>query len=122
MRQADGLYIVNVVTKASMRVEISLGAFTCRNVDFMQLCVSYVRPQLEYAAAVWSPHDVASTSRLVLVQRRFTKHITGFYHLSCRERLERLQLLSLKFRRVVLIVCFINKILHNTTTPESIGL
>jgi len=86
--------------------------------------VSYMRPQLEYAAAVWSPLDVASTSRLENVQRRFTKLITGFYNLSYRERLERLQLPSLALRRDFLTVCLVYKVLHNMLdiTPECIGL
>jgi hypothetical protein len=84
----------------------------------------YIYPQLEYAAAVWSLLDVASTSRLESVQRRLTKLITGFYNLFYCERLERLQLTSLALRRELLTVCLIYKVLHNmlVITPECIGL
>ena len=52
------------------------------------------------------------------------KHITGFYYLSYRERLERFQQLSLKLRRDALAVCFIQKILQKmlSITPESVGI
>ena len=89
-----------------------------------RLFVSYIRPQLEYACAVWSPLDVASKSRLELVQRRFTKYVTGFFHLSYRERLARLNLDSLEFRRNLLVVCFVHKLLHGmfSVSPASVGL
>ena len=127
-RQTDGLFkqhIANTAAKAARHVDLSLRSFVCRNKEFMlRLFTSYIRPILEYAAPVWSPLDVASTTRLELVQRRFTKCIVGYYHLSYQERLARLQLPSLKLRRDLLTACLIYKILHNHVdiTPQSVGL
>ncbi len=116
LREKDGLYkqhIANTAAKASRRVGISMRAFACRDAEFMRrLFVSYIRPQLEYAAVIWSPLDVASITRLELVQRRFTKYITGFYNLSYPERLHRLNLPSLKLRRDLLLLCFMYRVLH----------
>ena len=95
MRQTDGLFkrhIANTVAKAARRVGLSLRSFVCRDKEFMlRLFTSYIRPTLECAAPVWSPLDVASTTRFELVQRRFTKYIAGYYHLSYQERLAHLQ-------------------------------
>ena len=127
-RQTDGLFkqhIANTAAKAARRVGLSLRSFVCRDKEFMlRLFTLYIRPILEYAAPIWSPLDVASTTRLELVQRRFTKCIAGYYHLSYQERLARLQLPSLKLRRDLLTACLIHKILHNylDITPQSVGL
>ena len=79
---------------------------------------------LEYAAPIWSPLDVASSTRLELVQRRFTKHVAGLYCKSYDERCICLELPSLKLRRDFLTVCLVYKILHNyfNVPPESVGL
>jgi len=37
----------------------------------------YVRPLLEYASCVWSPHLMKDIERLERVQRRFTKRLRG---------------------------------------------
>ena len=69
-------------------------------------------------------YGLPSTTRLKLVQQRFTKCIAGYYHLSYQECLARLQLPSLKLRRDLLTACLIYKILHNhiDITPQSVGL
>ena len=113
------------VNKASMHVDMSLRSFTCRDKLFMKrLFITYIRPTLEYAVPVWCPLDVASATRLELVQRRYTKYITGLYNLSYNERLARLELQSLKLRREFLTVRLVNKILHNyiNVSPDSVGL
>ena len=128
LRQSNGQFkqhIANVSASAARRVGLSLRAFTCRDAVFMRrLFVSYIRPKLEYAAVVWSPEDVALIAQLEKVQRRLTKQIAGFYYLSYRDRLSRLNLYSLKFCRDLLLVCFVFKLLHNmlNITPENVGL
>jgi len=62
--------------------------------------VAYVRPILEYASVIWSPYHVNQISKLVFVQRRFTKRIAGLRDIPYVERLKKLQLESLETRRL----------------------
>ena len=66
---------------------------------FKKLYTTFVRPHLEYGQAVWSPHLKKHIKALEKVQRRATKLIDGFSRLSYEERLHRLDLPTLAFRR-----------------------
>ena len=67
---------------------------------FSLLFKALVRPHLEFSASVWTPFHRADIDRLEKVQRRATKQVPGLRNLSYPERLERLQLPSLEFRRM----------------------
>ena len=58
-----------------------------------------VRPFLEFGNAVWGPFSKGDQKRLEKVQRRATRMVGSIKHLSYSERLERLRLLSLFYRR-----------------------
>ena len=66
---------------------------------FCQLFKGLVRPHLEYAQSVWSPHSKNQVDRLEDVQRRATKLIPGFYDLEYPQRLRKLKLPTLAYRR-----------------------
>ena len=55
---------------------------------------------LEYAAPVWSPHTIKYKEIIENVQRRATKMIPGFGDLSYPERLRKLKLPTLAYRRI----------------------
>ena len=74
------------------------------------LCKSLVRPQLEYASQVWSPYTDDKILTLELVQTRATKFILKC-DLTYPERLAKVALLPLEFRREVLDLCFFFKCL-----------
>ena len=57
-------------------------------------------PVIEYASSVWSPHLVADIRKVESVQRKFTKRLPCWSHLSYRDRLVRLNLDSLVVRRL----------------------
>ncbi|KAJ8040215.1 hypothetical protein HOLleu_14445 [Holothuria leucospilota] len=59
-----------------------------------------VRPQLEYAAAVWSPHFQRDIDAIENVQRRATRLIPSLKGLTYTERLKKLKLPILKYRRL----------------------
>ncbi len=58
-----------------------------------------IRPRLEYAAVVWSPHLKKHINKMERVQRIATKMIPELKGLKYEERLERLGLPTLKERR-----------------------
>jgi hypothetical protein len=60
----------------------------------------YVRPMLEYACSVWSPHHIAYLREVESVQRRFTKRFPGLAEYNYSSRLALLDLDSLELRRL----------------------
>lgn len=67
--------------------------------NFMLLYKSFVRPVVEYNTSVWFPLNVTDEHRVEKIQRRATKMIPYLKHLPYAQRLTRLQLPSLHFRR-----------------------
>ena len=60
----------------------------------------YVRPLLEYATCVWSPHYIYAIDNIEAVQRKFTKRLKGCKDMEYPERLSYLHLQSLERRRL----------------------
>ena len=58
-----------------------------------------VRFHLDYASSVWFPHKPLHKETIEGVQRRATKQLSEMSHLSYEERLKRLNLFSLTYRR-----------------------
>lgn len=75
--------------------------FDCKTPEVMtRLYTSLVRPHLEYGIQFWSPCFQKDINKLESVQRRATKLIPGYRNLSYEERLKRLDMFSLKDRRI----------------------
>ena len=72
-----------------------------------------VIPVLNYCSPIWSPHNVDEIHMLESIQRKFTKRLKGFGHLSYKERLDKSGLLCLELVRIKsdLLLCY--KMLHN---------
>ena len=66
---------------------------------FLMLYITLVRPHLEYANSVWNPYKKKHIIALENVQRRATKLILGFKDMTYENRLRRLKLPTLAYRR-----------------------
>ena len=66
---------------------------------FKKLYTTFVRPHLEYAQSVWSPHLRTQIKQLENVQIRATKLVDGMKNMEYSERLEKLDLPTLLYRR-----------------------
>ena len=66
---------------------------------FMLLFKALVRPHLEYSSCIWSPYLKYNIDAVERVQRRATKMIPSLQELSYTQRLEKLNLETLEYRR-----------------------
>ena len=66
----------------------------------MANCITtFVRPHLEYAQAVWTPYLAKHVNMVEKVQMRATKLIDGFSNVEYSDRLRKLNLPTLTYRR-----------------------
>ena len=66
---------------------------------FRKLYTAFVRPHIEYAQCVWSPHLQKHIKQLENVQIRATKVVDGMKNMEYSERLKKLGLPTLLYRR-----------------------
>ena len=94
-------HISYAVNKANRVLAIARKTFECMDRDiFSQIFKTLVRPHLEYAAPVWSPYQISQKELIENVQRRATKMVPGLSDLPYPERLRKLNLPTLAYRRV----------------------
>ena len=108
------LHINNVIKKSNQLTGLIKRSFTYIDKEMLlKLYKSMVRPHLEYANVIWHPFYKKQLVALEQVQRRFTKYIPGLKDMPYYERLEVLNLPSIKYRQIRgdLIQTF--KIIHN---------
>ena len=67
---------------------------------FNNLFKALVRPHVEYGQSVWAPWLIRQSITIENVQRRATKLVPELKDLSYKERLQKLNLPSLKYRRL----------------------
>ena len=87
-------------------------------IDIMlPLFKTLLRPILEYGNSVWSPYKLQDIDDIEDVQRYFTKRIIGLSNMSYEERLSKLKLPSLGYRRLRGDMIQVFKISHNIYDP-----
>ena len=93
---------INKITGATYRLLVNMRvAFHYMDVEMLRkLIVSMIRPRLEYAAVVWSPHCKKHEIKLESIQRMASRMVTELRELPYEQSLEWLSLLTLKERRV----------------------
>ena len=85
---------------------------------FRRLFVSHVRPVLEFGQPATNPITKGECDLLERVQRRGSKAVKGFRHLPYAERLHRLDLFSLNYRRRRGDLIYTRRILKGELGPE----
>lgn len=93
-------HISGKINSANRIVGLIRRTISCLDEEvFRSLFVALVRPILEYASPVWSPYKVKDITALENVQRRATKLVPSLKDLSYEERLRKLKLPTLAYRR-----------------------
>ncbi len=96
-------HIASITSKASQRANAIFKAFTYSNFEMLARAYTvYVRPLLESASVVWSPHHLQDKRLLEAVQRKFSKRIFQRCKLPMATYEDRLQVLgwpTLEIRR-----------------------
>ena len=94
-------HILKITKKAHQIMGIIRRTFQNLEPDvFLPLYKSLVRSHLEYGHAIWNPYLLKHIRHIEKVQRYATRCINGFKHLSYPERLSKLKLPTLRFRRL----------------------
>ena len=102
------------VAKARKILGLIKRTFKCRDPGTMKLLfTALVRPHLEHCNVVWHPMNKRETDKLERVQRMATKLVPGFQDLSYQQRMNRLKIPSLAYRRLRGDVIEVYKYLHD---------
>ena len=93
-------HIEKITQKAASKCAKIIKNFTFRSEDVLvPIFKSLVRPVLEYANTAWSPGLRKHIDEIEKIQKNYTRCIYKVKHLSYKERLKKLKLPSLEFRR-----------------------
>ena len=89
------------VNKANSTMAVIRRSFQKLDGDtFVPLYKALVRTHLDYACCIWSPYKQKYKDALENVQRRATKLINGMSEMSYPDRLRKLKLPTLAYRRI----------------------
>ena len=95
------LHIQTQINKANQIAGLMRRTFVYLNdKTFVLLFKALVRPHLEYASSVWSPYKKKDIEAIEKVQKRATKMLPKMQDTPYEQRLKRLKLPTLKFRRM----------------------
>jgi len=88
-----------------------------RHTDILpRLYKSLVRPQLEYCVVAWSPYYKKDVALIERIEKRFTKMIPSVKHFPYETRLQKLNLWSLKDRRIRADLIEVFTIIHGLSS------
>jgi hypothetical protein len=114
-------HICEKVNKANSIFAVLRRTFRNLNADiFLPLYKTLVRTHLDYASSVWAPYKkkYIHVDKIESVQKRATKQIPGFNNLSYPERLKKLKLPTMAYRRIRGDMIETNKIINEKYDPE----
>ena len=95
------IHIANITNKANKMTGLLWRTFEYIDAQmFTALYKTMIRPHLEYAVSVWSPPSWKLADMIEKVQRRATKRVPELSHLPYEDRLRKLKLPTLVYRRI----------------------
>ena len=108
-------HVKEVTKKANQRLGMIKRTFKYLDTTaFTYLYIAIIRPILEYANVIWNPRFICDEEKVERVQRRATKFIPELRDLEYEERLIKLNLYSLIYRRrrydIIQVYRIMNKI------------
>ena len=107
------LRIQGIVNKATRMIGLVYRSFTYIDIKmFLMLYKTLIRPILEFGNTIWHPLFKKQSITVENVQRRATRMLPDFEFLSYEERLRKLSLPSLKYRRLRGDLIHLYKIVH----------
>lgn len=93
-------HLAEKINKANKMVGLIRRTFVSLDEEiFKYLYVALVRPHLEYANQVWAPYLIKDIDAVENVQRRASKRVPALKNLSYEDRLKKLGLPTLAYRR-----------------------
>ena len=93
-------HISHIVKKANAIMGLIRRSFTFLDQHlFRKLFITFVRPHLEYAQAVWAPYLAKHVNMVENVQKRATRLVDGLHDVEYSDRLQLLDLPTLAHRR-----------------------
>jgi hypothetical protein len=107
-------HINNIVKKANSSmwlIKRTVGYRASSNVK-RQLYISLVRSKLEYCTQLWSEQHTGNMAKLERVQRSATRYILNFENISYYERLKKLNMMPLFYRRDIADVSFLHQCIY----------
>jgi len=114
-------HISQMTRKAHARSKLLMKSFVSHDISTLVKAFKvYVRPILEYASTVWSPHLIMDIESIEAVQRRFTKRLPGQWNVPYTERLKTVGLERLDVRRLRQDLIMTYKILFGLTCLDSL--
>lgn len=66
----------------------------------LQLYKAFIRPILEFSSIIWNPYTARNINKIERVQKRMCKMISSISQMTYRNQLRKLNILSLKARRL----------------------
>ena len=110
-------HVNHVKLKAFKKAYLILRSFSSKNVwTLLRTYTTFVRPILEYGSIIWSPQFIKNINSVEQVQRYFTRKIfrrCGIPYNSYSDRLLKLNIKTLEYRRRESDLVMIFKIIHN---------
>ena len=94
-------HIYKCIKKANCRLGLIKRSFNYLNVQsFKILYKAFIRPLVEYGSVIWSPSKKSLIRDIEKIQKRATKLVGELSHLTYEQRLRRLNLDTLYYRRI----------------------
>lgn len=93
-------YVLAAWKSNRVLVFIKIRMTTAQREVILPLCSTLLRPHLEYCIRLWRPQHKRDIDLLEKFRRTAVEMMRGLKHLSCEERLKKLELFSLKKRRL----------------------